>query len=119
MRLREDLGVEELQKSAIVLAPVVAGEIGNLALPEARMPDGPCRQEQNGRRAVPVNLVGRAHAAALDISLLVRISSPHQRVLIVSSTGRPIMAIEWRVLPDSSPAICNAARRALSRGTSR
>ncbi len=54
--------------------PQVPGQVGDLRLPEARMNNRPSRQQQHRPVAGPVDLVEDAHAAALDVTGLIRIS---------------------------------------------
>jgi hypothetical protein len=59
----------------------VAREVGDLHLPDARMGDGPRRQQQD-RRAVPVHLVVAAHAVALDEAGGVGLAGAHLRMIL-------------------------------------
>ena len=52
----------------------VAGEVGDLHLPVARVDDRPGREEEHCRLALPVDLVEDADAVALDVALFVRVA---------------------------------------------
>ena len=54
----------------------VAGEVGDLRLPVARVDDRPGRQQQDGGVAGAVDLVEDADAVALDVAVLVRVARP-------------------------------------------
>ena len=54
----------------------MAGEVGDLQLPVARVDDRPRREEEHCRLALPVDLVEDAHAVALDVALVVRVTGP-------------------------------------------
>ena len=62
-----------LPRPSNVTTRTVAGEVGDLRLPEARVDDRPGRQQQDRRLAGAVDLPEDADAVALDVAGLVRI----------------------------------------------
>src|SRR5207249_2858278 len=57
----------------------VTREVRDLALPEARVDDGPGRHQQDGRAAAPVDLVEDLDPVALHIAVRVWVSGSHRR----------------------------------------
>ena len=90
-----------------VAAPVeaddagVAGEIGDLRLPVARVDDRPRRQQQDRRLTGAVDLVEQAHAVALDVALLVRIAGAR----LLARAGRRFVVVIARSRSSSQPSI--------------
>ncbi len=65
--------------------PAVAGEVGDLRLPHARVHDRPRRQQDDGRPVRSVGLVRDPHAVALDVAA--RVGIPGARLLVRGARG--------------------------------
>ena len=92
----------------------VAGEIGDLQLPHARVHDRPRRQQEDRLVPLAVALVEDPHSVALDETLLVGIRRPRLLRPFASSGG---LTISPTALIAASPASVNSrTRTSLPRG---
>ena len=67
--------------------PVVAGEVGDLQLPEAGVDDRPGGQQQHGRLALAEHLVEHLDAVTVDVAVNHRLAGSHRGCLLPPAPG--------------------------------